>query len=127
MRRDVLLPAKQSGKRSPQIDVLLEGHFAGYSTMLAIECKNFGRPCDVGDVGRFRDLLEDIGLYPNQGVLVSASGVSSGALSRARELGMKVYELTGITPDRLSEAIHEASQLVIFMVPAYSGLPCATR
>jgi hypothetical protein len=81
VRRDVRLPAKHGGKRSRQIDVLLEGDFAGYPTMFAVECKNFKRPVDVGDIGRFRDLLEDVGLYPNQGILVSASGIGSGAKS----------------------------------------------
>ena len=119
VRRDIRLPAKHSGKRSRQIDVLLDGRFAGYSTMLAIECKNYSRP---GDIGQFRDLLEDVGFYANQGVLVSASGFRSGALSRARELGIKVYELTGLTPDRLSAAVQEAAQLMILMVPGYSGL-----
>ncbi len=40
--RDVRLPAKHSGKRSRQIDVLLLGHFAGYPSAHAIECKNYG-------------------------------------------------------------------------------------
>ena len=122
VRRDVRLPAKHGDKRSRQIDVLLEGHFAGYPTMHAIECKNFRRPVDVGDIGRFRDLLEDVGLSPQQGVLVSASGIGSGALDRAQDLGMKVYELAGLTPDRLAAAVHEASQFMIVMVPTILGL-----
>ena len=122
VRRDVRLPAKHNDKRSRQIDVLLLGHFAGYPTVHAIECKNYTRPVNVGDVGRFRDRLEDVGLAPQQGILVSASGISSGARDRAQELGMRVYKLAGLTPDQLSEAVHEASQLMIFMVPAHAGL-----
>lgn len=122
VRRDVRLPAKHGDKRSRQIDVLLEGHFAGYPTMLAVECKNYKRPIDVGDVGRFRDLLEDVGLSPQQGVLVSASKIGTGALDRARGLDMKVYELAGLTPDRLAAAVHEASQFMIVVVPTILGL-----
>ena len=62
VKRDVRLPTRHSGKRGRQVDVLLLGHFAGYPTMLAVECKNFRRPVDVGDVDRFRDLLDDVGL-----------------------------------------------------------------
>jgi Restriction endonuclease len=122
VRRDVRLPAKHNGKRSRQIDVLLLGQFTGYPTVLAIECKNYSRPVNVGDIGRFRDHLDDVGLSSQQGILVSASAIGSGALDRAQELGMKVYELSGLTLDQLSESVHETSQLMIFMVPAYSGL-----
>lgn len=90
--------------------------------MLAVECKNHKRRKDVGDVGRFRDHLEDVGLAPQQGILVSASGFTSGALGRAEELGMRTYELSGLSPDRLSEAVHKASQLVISVVPFMSQL-----
>jgi hypothetical protein len=112
VRRDVRLPAKHNGKRSRQIDVLLVGHFMSYPTMLAIERKNYGRPVNVGGIGRFRDYLDDVGLSPQQGVLVSASGTSSGALDRAQDLGMRVYELSGLTPDRLSEAVHEGNNIL---------------
>ncbi len=122
IRRDVQLPARNNSKRSRQIDVLLLGHFDGNPKMLAIECKNHKRPIDVGDIGRFRDLLDDVGLTPQQGILISASRIGAGALDRANELGMRAYELSGLTPDRLSVAIHEASQLVVIMVPAMSHL-----
>jgi hypothetical protein len=93
VRRDVRLPAKNDGARHRQIDVLLLGETAGYQTVVAIECKNFKRPINVRDVGSFKDLLEDVGLSPQQGILVSASRIGSGALSRAREIGMRVFEL----------------------------------
>jgi len=122
VRRDVLLPAKNDSSRRRQFDVLLVGNVAGYQTVLAVECKNHKRRKDVGDVGRFRDHLEDAGLAPQQGILVSASGFTSGALGRAEELGMRTYELSGLSPDRLSEAVHKASQLVISVVPFMSQL-----
>jgi hypothetical protein len=122
VRRDVRLPAKNSGSRSRQIDVVVLGRFAGYPTMLAIECKNFRRPINVRDIGTFRDLLEDVGLAPQQGILVSTSSIGEGALGRAQELGIKVLELSGLTPDRLSAALHDATQLVVFVVPAMEQL-----
>lgn len=122
VRRDVRLPAKNDSSRQRQFDVLLFGNVAGYQTVLAIECKNHKRRKDVGDVGRFRDHLEDVGLAPQQSILVSASGFMLGALGRAEELGMRAYELLGLSPDRLSEAVHEASQLVVSVVPFMSRL-----
>ena len=64
VRRDVLLPAKNDSSRWRQFDVLLVGNVAGHQTVLAVECKNHKRRKDVGDVGRFRDHLEDVGLAP---------------------------------------------------------------
>ena len=90
--------------------------------MLAVEAKNHKRPKDVGVVGRFRDHLDDVGLAPQQGILVSASGFTSGALARAEELGMRTYELSGLAADKLSEAIREAFQLVVCVVPFMSRL-----
>ncbi len=122
VRHDVRLPAKFSGQRSRQIDVLVLGFFAGYQTILAIECKNYARNINVADLGGFRDLLEDVGLAPQQGVLISASKIGAGARSRARELGMKVFELKGLTANGLKAAVHEARQRVIFVMPAMSHL-----
>ena len=122
VRPDVRLPAKNDRSRHRQIDVLLLGETAGYQTAIAIECKNFQRPVNVRDVGAFKDLLEDVGLAPQQGILVSASRIGSGALSRAREIGMRVFELSGLTADGLSEAVRDASQAVVYIVPAVSDI-----
>lgn len=122
VRRDVLLPAKNDGSRKRQFDVLLLGGMTGYQTVLAVECKNHKRRADVGDIGRFRDHLEDVGLAPQQGIFVSAGGFTSGAVGRAEELGMRVYELSGLSPDGLAEAFHEAAQLVVVVVPSMSRL-----
>lgn len=75
VKHEKQLPAKHGGKRTRQIDVLLKGHFAGYPTMFIIECKNYSWPVNVGDLGRFRGLLEDVGRSPQQGVPVSAGSV----------------------------------------------------
>jgi hypothetical protein len=119
VRRDVRHPAKNDSSRQRQFDVLLIGNLAGYQTVLAVECKNHKRRKDVGDVGRFRDHLEDVGLAPQQSIIVSANGFTSGAIGRAEELGMRTYELSGLSPDRLSEAVHEASQRVAKIAPYY--------
>lgn len=122
VKRNVRLPAKNYARRHREIDVLLLGSFAGYPTILAIECKNFKRRINVRDIGEFKDRLDDVGLAPQQGILISVSKIGAGALSRARELGIKAFQLRGLTADRLSAAIHEAGQFVIFVVPAMSHL-----
>ncbi len=123
VKRDVRLPAKRSGKRGRQIDVLLIGQAAGYPVVFAIECKNFKRRrLNVRDVGAFRDLLEDVGLAPQQGIMVSASGVGDGAMDRAAELGMRVFELSGLSADKLEAVVHEARQRVVTVIPAMSNL-----
>ena len=122
VRRDVRLPAKNDRARHRQVDVLLLGEAAGHQTAIAIECKNFKRPVNVRDVGAFADLLDDVGFAPQQGILVSAGTIGSGARSRARQIGMKVLELSGLTADGLSEAVQAASQAVVFIVPSLSEL-----
>lgn len=122
VRRDVRLPAKNDRARHRQVDVLLLGEAAGHQTAIAIECKNFKRPVNVRDVGAFADLLDDVGFAPQQGILVSAGKIGSGAMSRARQIGMKVLELSGLTADGLSEAVQAASQAVVFIVPSLSEL-----
>lgn len=120
VHHDVKLPAKDAQSRRRQFDVLLIGNVAGYQTTIVIECKNYGRNINVKDIESFSGELEDVGLAPQQGILVSASKIGAGAQSRARSLGMKVFELKGLTADRLSSAIHEANQQVIFVVPYLS-------
>ncbi|MGF1472947.1 MAG: restriction endonuclease [Rubrobacteraceae bacterium] len=122
VHHDVMLPAKDDASRERQFDVLLVGNVAGYQTTIVIECKNYGRNINVKDVESFSGELEDVGLAPQQGILVSASKIGAGAQSRARSLGMRVFELKGLTADRLSSAIHEANQQVVFVVPYLSHL-----
>lgn len=122
VHHDVMLPAKDDQSRRRQFDVLLIADVAGYQTMIAIECKNYGRNINVADIGKFRDQLDDVNLAPQQGILVSSTKIGPAAQSRARSLGMKVFELKGLTADQLSSAVHEAKQQVIFVVPYLSHL-----
>jgi hypothetical protein len=54
--------------------------------MLASPCKNLGRPINVRNMGTFCDLLKDVGLSHQQGILVSVSRIGSEVRNRAREL-----------------------------------------
>lgn len=120
--RDQQLPAADGSNRTRQFDVLVLGTFAGYESMLVIECKNYKRNINVKDVDSFYGELQDVGYGPREGVLVSAGKIGAGAQSRARSLGLKVFELKGLTTDRLSSAVHEARQRLVFAIPEISHL-----
>lgn len=120
--RDQRLPASDGSGRTRQFDVVVLGTFAGYESVLLVECKNYKRNINVKDVDAFYGELQDVGYGPREGVLVSAGKIGGGAQARARSLGLKVFELKGLTEDRLASAAHEARQRVVFAVPVVSGL-----
>ncbi|QIN81120.1 hypothetical protein GBA65_22055 (plasmid) [Rubrobacter marinus] len=120
--RDQKLPAADGSGRIRQFDVVVLGTFAGYETVLLIECKNYGRNINVKDVDAFYGELQDVGYGPRQGVLVSAGTIGAGAQSRARSLGLKIFELKGLTEDRLDPVVHEAKQRIVFAVLGISRL-----
>ncbi len=115
--RDQKLPAADGSGRTRQFDVVVLGTFAGYESVLLIECKNYKRNINVKDVDAFYGELQDVGYGPREGVLVSAGKIGAGAQGRARRLGLKVFELKGLTKDRLASVAHEAKQRVVFAVP----------
>jgi hypothetical protein len=125
VHRDVQVPASDESGRTRQFDAIVEGTFAGYPSLLAIECKSYGRNVNVKEVDAFFGQLQDVGYGPQQGVLVSASGFSDGTQSRARRLGLRVLELKGLTADRLASVVHEAAQRVVFALPALTNLSIA--
>lgn len=52
------------------------------SFLLLIECKNLGRPVDVGDINEFAHKVEVLGA--TKGVLISSNGFQVGALNMAK-------------------------------------------
>lgn len=73
---DVKLTGKLS-KIERQIDVLIEESICGYKVRFAIECKDWNKPLDIGDVEQFVGKLNDIGV--DKGIMVSRSGYSKAA------------------------------------------------
>lgn len=90
-----LQPKSGDPSREREIDVLLTGQVAGYPVRIAIQCKNYGTPITIGQIGEFRDLLEDVGI-PQCGIIVSVHGYQAGGIKRAKELGMKALVLEGL-------------------------------
>ena len=102
--------------RTREIDVLLTGKVAGYPVRLAIQCKNYGKPITIGQIGEFRDLLEDVGIPPQNGIIVSVHGYQAGGTKRAKELGIKALVLEGLDETRLKAEIKDTFQFFIHLL-----------
>jgi hypothetical protein len=114
---NVFLPPKSGDEsRAREIDVLLTGEVAGYPVRVAIQCKNYGTPITIGQIGEFRDLLEDVGLPPQYGIIVSVNGYQAGATKRAKELGIKALVLEGLDETRLKAEIKDTFQFFVYLL-----------
>lgn len=69
-----------------QVDVLVTASFPGLSEpqQLVVECKAWHRPVPIGEVGKLRDLMDDVGAP--LGLLLTPTGFTKGAVKRAAEL-----------------------------------------
>lgn len=82
------------GKRSKvsrEIDIAVRQNIGQYSVFIAIDCKDYKTPVDVKDVEEFIGLVEDV--FANKGAIVSASGFTQAARTRAADTGIDVYRL----------------------------------
>lgn len=78
-----------------QIDILIEGHLAGYSLNIVRKCKYFNKKVDVKIVESFISFLHDV--KANKGVLITNKGVTKAAQARAENdshvnLDIKIIE-----------------------------------
>jgi hypothetical protein len=89
-----------------QVDILLEREIGGFSLVIAIDCKCYGRKVTVNDVDRFLGMLGDIRI--SKGVLVTTKGYSKTALRRLQHESRDI-ELRILTPERFSEFQHIGS------------------
>ncbi len=116
-RNVFLTPVNGDPRRKREIDVLLTSYVAGYPVRLAIECKNEAEVTGVEHIGAFIDKLDDVGIPHQQGVFISATGYTSGAIDRAKAKGIRTLALTGLTEDRLSAAVSDAWQYLVYLLP----------
>jgi len=112
VERNVFLPTQDGSGRTGEIDVLLSSQVAGYTVRVAIECKNEKHRVGVSEVNEFIGKLHDVGIPTQQGILVSASGYTTGAALRAKQVGIKPLVLKDVTND-LPISIREAFQSII--------------
>ena len=114
---NVQLPPKSGDQsRTREIDVLLTGQVAGYPVRIAIQCKNYDKPITIGQIGEFRDSLEDVGIPPQNGIIVSVHGYRAGATKRAKELGIKALILEGLDETRLKAEIKDTFQFFVHLL-----------
>jgi hypothetical protein len=73
-------------KASRQIDISIRVRVAQYPVLIVVECKDHARPIDVGELGAFANLRDDV--RANKGVMISTSGFTPAAVEMARGLGI---------------------------------------
>ncbi len=99
VNNDVLKPTlvqhnvKLKGKSGceHQIDVYWEYEIAGSLHRVAIECKNYSSPVEIGNVRDFKGVLDDLNNV--HGIMVSAKGFQDGAKKYAEQYGISLKEL----------------------------------
>ena len=88
MRHDERILGKSGVNR--QIDVSVRYHLGEFEIFVAVDCKDWQKPVDIGDVGAFADLVEDV--RANKGAMVCNAGFTSGAKLRAVEKGIDLFK-----------------------------------
>lgn len=111
------VPVLGSVRKTAEIDVLISGQVAGYEVRIGIECKNWAKKIESGDINEFIGKLDDVGIPRSHGVFVSAKGYTQGAIRRAVKEGIQPLELLGLARDRLTSAVQRAFRHVIYLVP----------
>jgi hypothetical protein len=105
-----------TGGRPREIDVLLQTSVAGYPIQIAFECKNERQTVGAGKIDAFIAKLQHVGIPVRSSIFISPAGYTRGARERARDAGVRLLLLTGLTEDRLRAAILEAFQCVIYLL-----------
>ena len=95
----VLHNEKVEGKSgvNHQVDVLWRFRRAGIEHLVIVECKNYGRSVELGDIRNFHASMDDI--RGAQGVIVSKVGFQSGATDFAKHHGIGLKLLRPPTDD----------------------------
>jgi hypothetical protein len=74
-----------------QIDISVRIKVGQFSLLIVLDCKDYSNPVDVKDVEEFLGLVDDVGA--NKGALVSSSGFTEAARTRAKNAGIDIYRL----------------------------------
>lgn len=113
----VKLPSRRDPSDFREIDVVVSLWGPLQQLRVPFECRNLASKVGPRQIGEFRDKLEDVGLPVPYGVFVTTTGFTSGGLRRGRELGIKTLLASGLTPDRVRVAVHDAmrSTVVLFL------------
>lgn len=74
-----------------QIDITIRYHIGQFNILVVVDCKDWKNPVDIGDVGQFIDMVEDVGA--NKGALICNAGFTEGAKNRAKEKGIDLFRV----------------------------------
>jgi hypothetical protein len=74
-----------------QIDIVIRYNIGQYSILVVADCKDWKNPVDIGDVGQFIDMVEDV--RANKGALICNVGFTEGARNRAKEKGIDLLRV----------------------------------
>lgn len=74
-----------------QIDIVIRHNIGQYSILVVADCKDWKNPVDIGDVGQFIDMVEDVGA--DKGALICNAGFTEGARNRATEKGIDLLKV----------------------------------
>ncbi len=112
----VAVPVVHSKEGSArEIDVLISKTVIGLDLRFAISCKNEKSPLERPIVAEFIGTLKEIGIPPQNAMMVSVAGFTRGAKEAAELEGIKCYTFEGLTPDRLSQEVGKAIQSSVFL------------
>jgi hypothetical protein len=91
----VTLDHKVMGRRSGierQVDVWITGFVGAHEMSIAVECKCYQGRVGIKDIEAFYSFLDDVAA--NKGVIISDSGFTTGASSRAHGSDMELKTMT---------------------------------
>jgi hypothetical protein len=74
-----------------QIDICIRQNVGTYDLLIVIDCKDHAAPVDVKEVEEFMGLVGDVGA--NKAAMISASGFTSTAKTRAADAGIDLLRL----------------------------------
>jgi len=89
-----------------EVDVVAFGKVAGHQSAVFIECRDWKRPQDVQWVEQARTKFDD--LAANVKILVSSSGFTKTALTKAARYGIKTITTGEVTPEFVGKVVNSA-------------------
>lgn len=120
-RNKRLPPADGIGKQTREIDVLLSTEVCGYPVQWAIECKNEKKLVGSAYIDSFVGKLDYVGIPSQNGIFVSTSGYTKGAIERAKKDRIRLYLLDTALRE-LDATIAQALQTVIYLLPVVHSI-----
>lgn len=77
--------------RLREIDISIRQRVGQFELLMVIDCKRYKKPVDIKTVESFVGQMLDIGAH--QGALVSSTGYTKSAITRAKLAGINLYHL----------------------------------